>query len=403
MFFEYKAKDLKGKTVEGKMEAADRRQIIEHLQKSGFMPVSVKEAREKSESLGEISLDFSRITQADVLRFTQQLSSLCNANLQLDRSLTIMGELTEKKKFRRIIHNIQQNVQGGSSFAEALARHPKIFSRLYVNMIKAGESGGVLELVISRLAGFMEEYHRIKNEVSSAMVYPVILTLVAGGAIAVLMTFVVPRFSVMFQDMGDALPLPTKILLGLSDSLINAWWMILLTVAAFGVGFHYYVKTGEGRLSWDRFKLKMPLFGNIILKQEVARFSRTLGTLLNSGIPILQGLAIVKELIGNRVISDTMINVYNGVKTGEGMSAALKEANVFPPMALHMIAIGEETGQLDSMLEKIATIYESELSVSIKRLLSIMEPLMIVFMALIIGFIVVAMLMAVFSVNEMAF
>ncbi len=399
----YKAYDKAGKLTTGTIEAADKSAVISKLQQSDCYPLKIEEEGDKSKettSTKEIFFQLRPVKIKDIVTFSQQLSALLDSGVQLDRSLTILTELTENPKLTDIIRQIQQSVHGGSSFADALGRHPRVFSRLFINMVRAGESGGVLELVIERLSGFLESTQKLKNDVTSALIYPCILTLVAGSAVVILLTFVVPRFSQMFADMGQALPMATQMLLSLSDFIIHYWWLLLVGIAAAVLAFKYYLSTESGRLSWDSQILKWPLVGRLIQKIEVSRFCRTLGTLIRSGVPILQGLAIVKEVVSNKLISNAMLSIQSSLKEGEGISAPLRDSGLFPPLALHMISIGEETGQLDHMLLRVADTYDMEIRNMINRLIAFLEPVMILFMALVVGFIVVAMLMAVFSVNE---
>ncbi len=403
--FNYKACDKRGKVVNGTMEGVDEAAVISKLQESGSYPLNI--TMQEQEGTAGIAANvfsaFQRVSNKDVMLFTQQLGILTEAGLPLDRSLTILCDLTENKKLAEIIDNILKSVQGGSSLTEAMGRHPRIFSGLYINMVKAGESGGVIEIVIKRLSEFLTSSQSLKDDVISAMIYPSLLTLVAGSAVAILLLFVVPKFADMFADMGQALPLPTQLLLSFTDMLLAYWWLLLGGVVISVIGFRYYVGTELGKYNWDKWKLKAPFLGILIQKIEAARFTRTLGTLIQSGVPILQGVGIVKDIIGNSVIAQAMNKISSSLKEGEGVTAPLKENKVFPPLVIHMIGIGEETGQLDSMLIKVADIYDVEVRNSIKRLVALLEPAMILFMGIVVGFIIVAMLLAIFSVNEMPF
>jgi type II secretory pathway component PulF len=270
-------------------------------------------------------------------------------------------------------------------------------------MVRAGEAGGVLEAVLSRLGEFLESAQELKDYIKSAMVYPIFLVSVGGLSIIILLTFVIPKFSIIFSDMGQTLPLSTRFLLGTSHLLQSYWWAILLVL---GTGYFFlrkYLKTPAGRLKFDRKKMKFPLVGELIKKVEVARFARTLGTLTKSGVPILQALMLVKDILGNKVVSRAMENVYARVKEGDRLSKPLRDTGIFPPLAIQMITVGEETGRLDSMLLRVAESYEKMVRSMVKRLISLLEPAMILFMGLVVGFVVVSMLMAVFSMNEMPF
>ena len=294
-------------------------------------------------------------------------------------------------------------MHAGSTFADALSGHPKIFSNLYVNMIRAGEAGGILSESLSRLSLFMEKSVELKNSIRSAMVYPAILTLIGGMAVIILITFVIPQFSRLFEEMGAALPLPTQIMLGISSLIINYWPILILGTVSFFVTASFYIKTNKGRLKWDSFLLMLPIYGPLIRKIEVSRFSLTMATLLKSGVPILQAMGIVQSILINRVIADSVIPLKQALKRGKGLSGPLQEAKVFPPMAVHMITVGETSGALDEMLIKVSKTYDKEVEQSIKQLISLIEPMMILIMAVIIGFIVVSMLLAIFSANDINF
>jgi general secretion pathway protein F len=401
--FTYKAAGKGGKIVTGQMEMADRRMVIASLQQSELLPIRIEEERLEGGVAEYMTVRFSRVKAKDIIFFTQQLSMLLNSGIQLDRSLTILQEMIEKKKLRDIITNLQNNIHGGDSFADALSKHPKIFSKLYINMVRAGETSGALDRVIKRLAEFLDNAQKLKDEVVTAMYYPVFILFVAIGSVALLLMFVVPRFASMFDEVGVALPLSTQILLSLSYFLGSYWWALLLGMAGVALLLNYFVRTEEGRYLWDGWKLKIPLLGNLTQKIEVSRFSRTLGTLISSGVPILHGIMIVKEIIGNEVISRSLLKIHGGLKEGEGISGPLKESGHFPPLATHMIAIGEETGQLDVMLGRVAENFDEDVKVTIKRLIGLLEPAMILIMAMVVGFIVISMLLAIFSINEMPF
>ena len=401
----YRAADPLGKVIEGVMEANEERLVISQLQAQGFIPISVRlpaQARRFSLQLSTF-FPFRKVSHKDVMTFTQQLSTLVGAGLPLDRSLYILTELTENREFKAIIENVHKSVRGGSSFADALAKHPRCFSKLYVNMVRAGEAGGVLELILARLAEFLETSQELKEYITSAMVYPILLVLVGGGAIAILLTFVIPKFATIFSDMGQTLPLSTRFLLALSGGIRDYWWAILAVFGLIYWGVKTYINTTEGRLKWDGLKLKLVVVKTLVQKVEVARFTRTMGTLLRSGVPILTAITIVREIIGNRIIANSLSGVHDGVKEGEGMAKPLKRYRFFPSLAIHMITVGEETGKLDEMLLKVADTYDKDVRNTVKRFVSLLEPLMILIMGIVVGFIVISMLMAIFSVNDMPF
>lgn len=401
----YHASDRTGKIVSGTMEDNNERAIIDRLQDMGLYPMRVsKQAVEESGLVKPIRISLGRkIRLKDVMTFTQQLGALLEAGLPLDRSLSILSDVTEKSGMKEIIRDILLDIQKGNTISDSLARHQKVFPPIYTNMVKAGEAGGVLEPVIARLAEYLENSQRIMEEVRSALIYPAILTFVGGGAVAFLLTFVVPKFTQIFKEMGQNLPVPTVILLSISNGLRGYWWLFSGIIVIVFFGLKNFIKSEAGRSWWDASLLRIPLFGDLLQKTAVSSFARTLGTLLNSGVPILQALNIVKESIGNNVIAKGVSTIREDVKRGKGIAKPLKDSGVFPPLAVHMMVVGEETGKLDEMLIKVADRYDSETRIAIKRLLSLLEPGMILFMGLIIGFIIVAILLAIFSVNEIPF
>lgn len=402
--YHYQAADRAGKIIAGTMEEDDEKAIVDRLQEMGLFPMSVKkEAIEGPMPAKPMRMMGRRIKLRDVMTFTQQLGALLEAGLPLDRSLSILSDVSEKDSMKAVIKNVLLNIQGGGSLSDSLAKYPKVFPPLYTNMIKAGEAGGVLEPVIGRLAEYLENSQRLREEIRSALIYPLLLVAVGGGAVAFLLTFVVPRFTQIFKEMGQNLPLPTVILLYISNLLRKYWWILLGLVFLVIFGLRRYMKTEAGRSWWDASILKIPLFGTLVQKIAVSRFARTLGTLLNSGVPILQALTIVKDSIGNEVIAKSTATIREEVKRGKGIAKPLKDSGVFPQLAIHMMTVGEETGRLDEMLIKVADRYDSETRVSIKRMISLLEPAMILFMGLVVGFIIVAILLAIFSVNEMPF
>jgi type II secretion system protein F len=405
--FVYKATDQQGQFVEGDVEAPDYHVAVKLIQKLNYFPIQVTEGKSSRSFVRGITIPgadfFDRISQKDLLTLTQQLSTLVGAGITLDGSLSSLAKLTDKENLKAVLIDIQKRVHAGSSFAEALSEHPRTFSKLYVNMIRAGEEGGVLTASLDRLAKFMEKSEDLKNNVRSAMAYPAVLALVGGSAVIMLFTVVIPKFSTLFEDMGTALPLPTKIMLGMSALFTNYWWLLLIVFILTAVGFLYYIKTESGRYRWDSLVLKLPLFGGLVQKIEVSRFSLTLSTLLQSGVPVLHALGIVKSILSNRVIVAAMNPLQAGLKSGKGLSGPLEKSGVFPPMAVHMITVGETSGTLDDMLTRVSETYDKEVELSIKQIISLIEPMMILLMAVIIGFIVISMLMAIFSINDISF
>ncbi len=394
--FSYRATTIEGAIVEGVIEATDEKSAIDRLKNTGYIPLKIAAPRESAKR--KFSL---RSSKGALLTFTTELSALLGAGLPLDRSLNILSGISENTEMKDVVHAILKSIREGSSFSEALQKHPKIFPRLYLNMVRAGESGGVLDVVLDKLHEFLETSQELKDHIVSVMIYPSILFAAGGLSIIILLTFVLPKFSVIFAELGGALPLPTRLLLSFSSALRSYWWIALSAVVVLWIMFRSYVKTDSGRFAWDTFKLR--LMGDIIKKLETARFCRTLGTLLKSGVPILQAMNNARDVISNKVVAAAIDAVSAGAKEGKGIAVPLADTKVFPPLALSMIKVGEETGQLDTMLMKIATTYEKSLTVAIKRFVNLLEPAMILIMGLIIGFIVVAMLLAIFSITELPF
>jgi general secretion pathway protein F len=399
----YKAATLDGKTVEGLMDGITEENIVQSLHQLGYIPIRIVSTQEKRPSLRLSSFLPKRVGLKNLLIFTQELSTLIAAGLPLDRSLSILGSLTENERLSETVKDVLKRIEGGNSLAEALGNHPRIFPKLYVNMVKAGESGGFLEVILSRLALYLQHTKEIRDYLISVMIYPLILTMVSGASIAILVTFVIPRFARIFSDMGQAIPLSTQIMLSISHSIKSYWWVGIGVIVVVYLGLRVYNQNEERRLRWDRFKLRWVAVGDIIKKVEVARFSRTLGTLLQSGVSILSAFNLVKEISQNRVISRSITHVHDRLREGKAISRSLEEVGVFPPLAVHMIAVGEETGKLDEMLIKIAEAYEENVRNTIKRFVSILEPLIILVMGVVVGFIVISMLLAIFSINEIPF
>lgn len=394
--FSYRATTIEGAIVDGAVEAVDEKTAVEMLRNTGVIPLKVAEPREGMKE--KFSL---KSTKGDLLVFTTELSALLGAGLPLDRSLNIIAEISESKEMKGIVQGILRSIREGSSFSDALQKHPKVFPKIYVSMMRAGESGGVLDVVLDKLNEFLETSKELKEHVVSAMIYPSILIIAGSASIVFLLTFVLPKFSVIFAELGTSLPLPTKIVMLISGAIRSYWWLVLAVAVPAWIMFKGYIKTSSGRYRWDAFKLR--ILGDVITKLETARFSRTLGTLLKSGVPLLQALNNSKDVISNQVIASSIDAVSKGAKEGKGIAVPLAGSKVFPPLALSMIKVGEETGQLDVMLLKVASTYEKSLRIAVKRFVSFLEPAMILGMGLVIGFIVVSMLLAIFSMTELPF
>lgn len=388
------------------MEASGEAAVVSSLRSQGYLPLAVSEG---SVAGGGRAFSFKfelpkrgvpKVRSRDLMVFTGELSTLLRAGLPLDRSLGSLSTLTENATLKRIVGQVLGRVQEGRSLSQALGEHPQVFPPLYVNMIRAGEAGGVVETVLERLAEYLESSEKTREAVKSAMVYPVILATTAGGAIIVMLTVVLPKFAVIFDDLGAAMPGPTRFVMGVSDFVIGYWWLIGLVAFGIWSSFRRWLASPAGRERFDRWTLSAPVFGDLVRKLQVARFARTLGTMLKSGVPLIQALEIVRAVVANVVISKALAGVQRDVSEGKGLSGPLERAKVFPPLALQMVGVGEETGRLDDMLMVVSDHYDNEVTHAIARVMGLMSPMVLVVMALITGFIVWAMISAVFSVNE---
>jgi len=419
--YTYVALDARGQESTGLVDANSTNEAIGQLRQAGYFPTNVfeegkgtaretKAVRQKTKAVKvaapagqkkQIVLFQRKTVKPRVLMiFTRQLATLIDSGLPLLRALTVLAKQERDKVLQRTIGSLGDAVQGGSTFSEGLAQHPRIFNDLYVNMVRAGELGGVLEVVLTRLAEFQEKAQKIKNKVVAAMVYPIIVMVLAIAIMAFLLVFIVPRFEQIFKDMLGDKPLPgiTLFVIGVSNTVKNHWALIIAIVFAILVGIKLVARTKGGRTALDRIKLHVPLFGDLVRKTSISRFSRTLGTLVTSGVPILQALNITRETAGNSVVAHAISQVHDSVKEGESIVQPLEASGVFPPMVISMIDVGEETGQLPEMLLKIAEVYDDEVDNSVAGLTSMLEPIMIVFLALVVGTIVIALFMPLISI-----
>ena len=421
--FNYEAMDTRGKETKGVLEVASQAEAINRLREMGFHPTKVVEA-EKAKDAGKggaakakakakgkgggININIGGSVKPKILTtFTRQLATLVEAGLPLLRGLRVLSKQERHPTLKRILGELAESIEGGSTFSEGLAQHPKVFNKLFVNMVKAGEIGGVLEVVLKRLAEFMEKAEKIKGKVVAAMFYPAAVMVVAVGILALLMIVVVPKFKSIFADLlgGDAgMPGFTVFVLNISDTLKNYTiifpeWAggfplpgpVIWGLVAFVIAFKIALRTKKGAYVWDQVKLKFPVLGSVISKVAIARFTRTLGTLVQSGVPILQALTIVRETAGNLVVARAVSAVYDSVKEGETITAPLEKSSVFPPMVISMVDVGEQTGALPEMLLKIADNYDEEVDNAVSAMTSLLEPIMIVFLAVIVGSIVIAL------------
>jgi len=402
--FSYTAVDARGKQATGSVEASDQNDAIVQIRQQGLYPQRLDEVKAAETTTAEAKPKGKKRNGKVKMRvltiFTRQLATLIDAGLPLMRSLKTLAKQERNPVMRNTMNDLAESVETGNTFSESLALHPGIFNKLYINMVKAGELGGVLELVLNRLAEFQEKAQKIKNKVVSAMFYPVVVLFIAVAILAFLLVFIVPKFEQIFHDMlgNKPLPLLTQFVVEASNVMKNNILIVIGVIVVIVVCYRLFARTPKGRDTIDRVKLKMPLFGDLIRKSSISRFSRTLGTLVTSGVPILQALNITKETAGNSVIADAITKVHDSVKEGESIVQPLEASGVFPPMVISMIDVGEETGQLPEMLLKIADVYDDEVDNAVSGLTSLLEPIMIVFLAVIVGTIVIALFLPLISI-----
>jgi type IV pilus assembly protein PilC len=392
--FSYSARPASGGEItQGEIELPSKDEVLAYLHKQKMIPVSV---REKQKSFN-INLGGTGVSTRDVVIFTRQFATMINSGLPLVQSLDILAEQTENQGLRKTIQEVLYDVESGHTLADAMGKHTKIFSELFVNMVAAGEAGGILDTILLRLATFLEKNDALVRKIKGAMIYPGVIFSVAGGAIVILLIFVIPTFQQMFEAAGIPLPLPTQIVIEMSKFLQAYWWACGLGVVGFVFGIRWLYSTDKGRLALDKLLLVMPVLGDLQRKSAVARFTRTLGTLVSSGVSILEGLEITAKTAGNRVIHDAVMMARTSIAGGETISAPLKESGVFPPMVVQMINVGEQTGGLDEMLTKIADFYDDEVDTAVEALLAAMEPIMIVVLGVVVGGMIVAMYLPIFD------
>jgi type IV pilus assembly protein PilC len=391
--FAYSARPATGGDIQsGEVELANKDDVLAYLHRQKMIPVSV---REKSKSL---NLSFGTgVKTRDVVIFTRQFATMINSGLPLVQSLDILAEQTENQFLRKTIQEVLYDVESGHTLADAMSRHPKIFTELYVNMVAAGEAGGILDTILLRLATFLEKNDALLRKIKGAMIYPAVILSVAASAIVILLIFVIPTFQNMFASAGVPLPLPTRIVIEMSSILKGYWWAVGGALVGIVIAIRAFYKTDNGRLVIDKMLLGMPILGDLQRKSAVSRFTRTLGTLVSSGVSILEGLEITAKTSGNRVIHDAVMGSRASIAGGETIAGPLKESGVFPPMVVQMINVGEQTGGLDDMLSKIADFYDEEVDAAVEALLSAMEPIMIVVLGVVVGGMIVAMYLPIFD------
>ena len=414
--YKFTALDSKGKEVHGEIEADNQSAAVARIREKQYFPTKVEELAggaggaapaKKSGGKGGMQMEIKlpkflqgRVKAKQLTAFTRQMSTLVNAGLPLMRALRVLQRQEKNVALRDAVIQMAESIESGSTFAEALAAHPKIFDRLFVNMVKAGEVGGVLDVVLARLAEFQEKAEKIKGKVKSAMTYPIVVLVMALSILTFLMTYIVPKFADIFGDLmgGRGMPLITQMVMSASATMVNRFPLVLAVVVALVVIIKLLAKTDKGRFALDKFKLHAPVFGMLISKNSISRFTRTLGTLMSAGVPVLQALNIVKETVGNEVIARAVTTIHDAVKEGENMAPPIASSKVFPPMVVSMVEVGEETGALPDMLMKIADSYDDDVDNAVAAMTSIIEPLLIIFLAIVVGTIVIALFMPLVSI-----
>lgn len=398
--FHFRAFASDGKLRTGVVHGETEKWVANELRRQGLTPVYVGIEEKKSLDLKLPS--FRGGHRRDVLYFTQELSTLLNAGVPVDRALSITSELTERASFKPVVQDVIRILKGGKSLADSLATKPAYFSDLYINMVRAGEASGSLAVVFERLADFERTRDDLRNYIVSSMVYPALLFIVGTISVIFLLTFVVPRFAQVFQDSHMKMPLPTMIMLESSAIIKKYGWMAAAILVTGIAALNGYIRTVSGRLWWDTFRLKIPVLGIALRKSEVARFARAMSTLVSNSVPLVQSIAIAGATLNNKRISGSLVMVAQGVKRGEGIAGPLRKAGQFPPLAAHLLAVGEETGRLDSMFSRMAEIYEAETRTAIRRFTALFEPVIILVMGIIVGALILSMLLAITSMNEVA-
>ncbi len=398
--FQYKAKTRAGELVSGSLAAGDRRAALAELTKLGFFPLAVDSAEADQLAQDKANRYRNRVKSRDVLMFTQQLSSLLKSGMSLSQALGTLERRSQKRALGAILSELRNGIVQGESLSDSLAKHPRTFSRFFVNLIKAGEASGSLDDVLLRLGKHQEQMAELREKVVGALIYPLIIVAVGICTIVFFMLVMVPKFSAMFKEMGTTMPLPTRILIGISDKFVSYWWIGVLLVVAGVTVYRIRARSPEGKLAIDVLKLRLPVFGNIVMANALAQFARTLATLLENGVPVLTALQIVEDTMTNRVIANEIREARTRVTDGTSISQPLSKGKVFPPLLIDMLAVGEESGAVVPALKNIADAYEQELSRMLKIFTTLLEPVIIIIMAVVVGGIVMSILMAVFSITS---
>jgi general secretion pathway protein F len=399
--YQYKAVKLDGETVEGELDAPDESAVLSYLRAEGLIPLETRSAAGLRARLGRTRRH--RLSHKEIGILTRELATLLEAGMTLDRSLQILVELTDAEHLSRVLTDLQDRVRGGATFSSALDAQDGQFPRLYINMVRAGEASGALDQVLDRLADYLERVAELRQTVTSALVYPSILLFVAGLSVILLLVFVVPQFTVLFEDMGAALPLPTRIVVAAGDLFRNYWWAMLVVIALIALGLERWLQDEQVRTRLDHRVLALPLFGDLVWKMETARLSHTLATLLKNGLPLLSALNLAKEVVSNRKISGLLDQASDELKHGRGLAGPLARLEALPDLALQMIRVGEESGALDAMLAKVASIYDRETRNSVQSMLTLLEPVLIIGLGIVVAGIIISILMAILGANDLVF
>jgi type IV pilus assembly protein PilC len=397
-FYEYTARDASGKVLAGAIEADSDANVTQKLREMGYFITNLHR-KQSAVGLGEYMARFKGIGLKDLAVFSRQFATMVNAGLSLVRTLSILEEQTTQKKLREVIGAVRTDIEGGATLSASLAKHPGAFSNLYVNMVKAGEAGGVLDDVLVRLAAFLEKEVGLRQKIKAATTYPILLATAAIGALLFMTVVIIPQFATFFKELGSSagLPLPTQIAMGVSQMIRRFWYLMVMAIPLFLYLFRAYVKTPAGRANFDRVKLRLPILGPVNKKIVIARFSRTFGTLVSSGVPIMQSLEVVSKAIDNVVVAQAIEAVRTSIREGESIAIPLAASGMFPPMVVQMVKVGEETGALETMLTKVADFYDQEIEATVASLTSILEPILIVGMGVVIGAMLISLYLPIFN------
>lgn len=393
--FVYDAVDASGKSVKGKIEADNEQLVLSKLQDQHLHIVSVQES--KGSLKIQVSSKTGKVKLQSLVVFSRLFATMIDAGIPIIKCLDILESQTKEDVLKGVINSIRRDVKGGLTLTDAIAKHPNVFNKLYINMIRAAEIGGILDIILDRLAGFLEKEMEIKGKIKSAMMYPIIVLCFAGVMVVLLFMLVLPRFKEIFVSMQVSMPPVTQALFDMSDWVIKYWWVVLIMIVGGIVSFKQYNKTTKGRYNVDKLRIKVPIFGDLALKMAISRFARTFGTLIASGVPMMRSMEIIGETSGNAVLAEAITNARNAIREGAKISAPLANSGLFPTMVTHMVDIGEETGRLSDMLTKVADFYDNEVDAMVKGLTSMLEPMLIVFMGVVVGFIAISVMAPIFK------